>query len=112
MNQITENDTVFCYPDVEIHQIRNYVLDDLIYDKDFEIHFLAIEEIVLKNGVVFFSPGGSFKRRILQLITVQVNSKERKFRGRNSFKMLKSKEIRAHLDPIATKILEKLHLIN
>ena len=112
MNQITENDIVFCYPDVEIHQIRNYVLDDLIYDKDFEIHFLAIEEIMLKNGAVFFSPGGSFKRRILQLMTALMNSKQRKSGGRNSSKILRSKEIRVHIDPIATKILEKLNLVN
>ena len=65
MNQIPKDNSVFCYPDIEVDKIKNILLNELFYDKELEIHFISIEQIMLNNGAVFFSPGGSFKRKLL-----------------------------------------------
>ena len=112
MDYLTKDNREFFYPDVEVDKIKNILFDDLFYDKELETHFFCIEQIMINNGAVFFSPGGSFKRRILLLLTVLMNSKQRKLGGKNSYKILRSKDIRVHIDTIAEKILEKLNLVN
>ena len=138
----TNDELVFCYPNVEVRIIQSHVLDVLYYDNELIPHFYAIEDLLLSQGVVFTSPGGSFKRKLLSLLKVLMNKDERKLIQRRSrtlslipdrikekmtseqiqnfllkgepfiLKMLRQKEMRMHLDPIAQKIISHLNLVN
>ena len=46
---------------------QSHVLDVLYYDNELIPHFYAIEDLLLSQGVVFTSPGGSFKRKLFNL---------------------------------------------
>jgi len=138
----TNDELVFCYPNVEVRIIQSHVLDVLYYDNELIPHFYAIEDLLLSQGVVFTSPGGSFKRKLLFLLKVLMNKDERKMIQRRSrtlsliperikekmtpeqikkflikgenfiLRMLRQKEMRLHLDPIAQKIINHSNLIN
>ena len=138
----TNDELVFCYPNVEIRIIQSHVLDVLYYDNELIPHFYAIEDLLLSQGVVFTSPGGSFKRKLLYLLKVLMNKDERKMIQRRSrtlsliperikekmnpeqikkflikgenfiLRMIRQKEMRLHLDPIAQKIIKHSNLIN
>ena len=138
----TNDELVFCYPNVEIRIIQSHVLDVLYYDNELIPHFHAIEDLLLSQGVVFTSPGGSFKRKLLYLLKVLMNKDERKMIQRRSrtlslipdrikekmtpeqinkflikgenfiLRMIRQKEMRLHLDPIAQKIIKHSNLIN
>ena len=138
----TNDELVFCYPNVEIRIIQSHVLDVLYYDNELIPHFHAIEDLLLSQGVVFTSPGGSFKRKLLSLLKVLMNKDERKLIQRRSrtlslipervkekmnpeqikkflikgenfiLRMIRQKEMRLHLDPIAQKIIKHSNLIN
>ena len=41
----TDDDLVFCYPDVEVDKIHYLVLDVLYRDEDLAPHFMAIQDI-------------------------------------------------------------------
>ena len=142
-NDYENNDEiVFCYPNVEVKIIQSHVLDVLYYDNELIPHFYAIEDLLLSQGVVFTSPGGSFKRKLLFLLKVLMNKDERKMIQRRSrtlsliperikekmtpeqikkflikgenfiLRMMRQKEMRLHLDPIAQKIINHSNLIN
>ena len=138
----TNDELVFCYPNVEARIIQSHVLDVLYYDNELIPHFYAIEDLLLSQGVVFTSPGGSFKRKLLYLLKVLMNKDERKMIQRRSrtlslipdrikekmtpeqikkflikgenfiLRMIRQKEMRLHLDPIAQKIIKHSNLIN
>ena len=78
------DELVFCYPNAEVRMIHSLVLDVLYYDNELIPHLHAIEDILLSQGVVFTSPGGSFKRKLLYLLKVLMNKDERKFIQRRS----------------------------
>ena len=136
------DELVFCNPNAEVGMIHSHVLDVLYYDNELKPHFYAIEDLLLSQGVVFTSPGGSFKRKLLSLLKVLMNKDERKLIQRRSrtlslipdritekmtseqkqnfllkgehfiLKMLRQKEMRMHLDPIAQKIIGHFNLVN
>ena len=136
------DELVFCYPNAEVGMIHSLVLDVLYYDNELIPHLHAIEDLLLSQGVVFTSPGGSFKRKLLSLLKVLMNKDERKLSQRRSrtlnlipdrikekmtseqiqnfllkgepfiLKMLRQKEMRMHLDPIAQKIISHFNLVN
>ena len=136
------DELVFCYPNAEVGMIHSLVLDVLYYDNELIPHLHAIEDILLSQGVVFTSPGGSFKRKLLYLLKVLMNKDERKFIQRRSktlslipdrikekmtpeqiqkflmkgenfiLRMIRQKEMRIHLDPIAHKIISHFNLVN
>ena len=138
----TNDELVFFYPNVEVGMIHLHVLDVLYHDNELIPHFHAIEDLLLSQGVVFTSPGGSFKRKLLYLLKVLMNKDERKLSQRRSrtlslipdrikekmtseqiqnfllkgepfiLKMLRQKEMRMHLDPIAQKIISHFNLVN
>ena len=142
-NDYENNDEiVFCYPNVEVKIIQSHVLDVLYYDNELIPHFHAIEDLLLSQGVVFTSPGGSFKTKLLFLLKVLMNKDERKMIQRRSrtlslipdrikekmtheqinkflikgenfiLRMIRQKVMRLHLDPIAQKIIKHSNLIN
>ena len=136
------DELVFCYPNAEVGMIHSLVLDVLYYDNELIPHLHAIEDLLLSQGVVFTSPGGSFKRKLLSLLKVLMNKDERKLSQRRSrtlslipdrikekmtseqiqnfllkgepfiLKMLRQKEMRIHLDPIAQKTISHFNLVN
>ena len=136
------DELVFCYPNVEVKIIQSHVLDVLYYDNELIPHFYAIEDLLLSQGVVFTSPGGIFKRKLLFLLKVLMNKDERKMIQRRSrtlsliperikekmtpeqikkflikgenfiLRMIRQIEMRLHLDPIAQKIINHSNLIN
>ncbi len=136
------DELVFFYPNAEVGMIHSHVLDVLYYDNELIPHLHAIEDLLLSQGVVFTSPGGSFKRKLLYLLKVLMNKDERKLSQRRSrtlslipdrikekmtseqiqnfllkgepfiLKMLRQKEMRMHLDPIAQKIISHFNLVN
>ena len=138
----TNDELVFFYPNAEVGMIHSHVLDVLYYDNELIPHFHAIEDLLLSQGVVFTSPGGSFKRKLLYLLKVLMNKDERKFIQRRSrtlslipdrikekmtpeqiqkflmkgenfiLRMIRQKEMRMHLDPIAQKIISHFNLVN
>ena len=96
----TDYDLVFCYPDVEVDKIHYLVLDVLYRDEDLAPHFMAIQDIMFRSGVVFTSPGGSFQRQFLGLMRVLMNSKERYLeKGRSRTLSLISDPLKEKLTP-------------
>jgi hypothetical protein len=89
---------------VDSECIRSVIVEQLWDNEQFNSVFIYLEEVLTELGMQFYSPGGSSKRRIWNLLTELFGLEER---SQYFSKYLDSEAVRVGLDLLASEVVNR-----